>query len=772
MYSQSDTESDSGASQVYASELPPFIQSEPSAAPCAEKCEMTFFDAAKYAFFVSQPTLTLCKTSQEVLSCASAIISRFLDDVHAINPDASESRAILTSAMELFDDAFMTSLFVLRRHFHQFALQNPPPRDSLVVVCWADSLIVKISNFSVAAASGLTSLHISGMPQSLDAQRQDDSLRGAAQLPCHDWEQIPEVLSSPATSAAAKRVALHLLLGTFILRPQLTQCNPWTERLIHPLSMLECVSRSLTQIDLHRPLLACLSSQERISHSILVALYVSASMAASDGTKMSPWKPRTISSILEIIQSVILSHGYTIEAPDASLDVSQKIILRWSRIVPWSWMVWRDQRTAGSESIASLTSVWLTSVDQPLFGTSHNSPSNEWKDGFVAQVDLFPSASLSMMIRILQTHLNTGELEKPLLAAPTTIYRCCLALLHLIKRRLHASQDVPSEIYTYFLRLFVSLGNHTPDIETKVLILDALSVAGESTWTSGITAIQGSKNRFSAKLDDLIILTRRRVAHNVISLFSSDGAEVTTLIAFLGILWHKGHHETIHRQTVTPFLHTLISKLAAAPPQLASHFASDTLITTLAIFELPDLNGPLIDTDAYWEDETIWGISIAAGNSITIASSLSHYIIASKRLCPTITCLEAWDLLRDTLLLVLTRQYLHDEEPIALISAPALCQALAYILLSGDSGSNARLYLSSPWTLNINNELESLLSKEPTGQYDTVLKERVAESGRFLLEVIHSKGKGHSTAKLPVKQNKIIFSEVHGVSRLLLMPEL
>lgn len=146
------------------------------------------------------------------------------------------------------DPSFLETLFEHRHHFHRIATLSTPQKSS-VVVCWADSVLVKLSEFAVSVASGLSnSSNRISMPKGLSTQWQDDSLRGAAQIPCmhrnqieykrqrstiffpDKWTSLPGVLSLEQASPAAKRIVSRLLFGVFVIRPQLHECNPWDSR--------------------------------------------------------------------------------------------------------------------------------------------------------------------------------------------------------------------------------------------------------------------------------------------------------------------------------------------------------------------------------------------------------------------------------------------------------------------------------------------------------------------------------------------------------------
>ncbi|KAG5221444.1 hypothetical protein IMY05_C4401001600 [Salix suchowensis] len=70
--------------------------------------------------------------------------------------------------------------------------------------------------------------------------------------------------------------------------------------------------------------------------------------------------------------------------------------------------------------------------------------------------------------------------------------------------------------------------------------------------------------------------------------------------------------------------------------------------------------------------------------------AFSQYILSTKRLCDPLTSAEAWSHLRDSMLLILSQQFLQEEAALALIAAPVICQALCLILLNNDQAERRR----------------------------------------------------------------------------------
>ena len=62
-------------------------------------------------------------------------------------------------------------------------------------------------------------------------------------------------------------------------------------------------------------------------------------------------------------------------------------------------------------------------------------------------------------------------------------------------------------------------------------------------------------------------------------------------------------------------------------------------------------------------------------------AAFSRYLInAATQVQDSLSCAEAWDYLRDTLLLTLSRSFIADNEPLSLLVCPSICHALLRLL--------------------------------------------------------------------------------------------
>jgi hypothetical protein len=115
-------------------------------------------------------------------------------------------------------------------------------------------------------------------------------------------------------------------------------------------------------------------------------------------------------------------------------------------------------------------------------------------------------------------------------------------------------------------------------------------------------------------------------------------------------------------------------------------------------------DAPLLsDAESIWQlamDNTTPKLALACERRIEIASRSSHicsiaafalHIILSRRLPESLTQVEAWDYLRDVLLMIGSQDYSGDESPLALVVNPTICNALSQLLRHADEHTGAHV---------------------------------------------------------------------------------
>ena len=90
------------------------------------------------------------------------------------------------SIVVIVDDRFLAALFESRAGFHAIAARETAHDSSMTtIVCWADVILARLGQAIITAASTFfgVSPQDREQPQSVRAQKEDDMLRAALQLP-------------------------------------------------------------------------------------------------------------------------------------------------------------------------------------------------------------------------------------------------------------------------------------------------------------------------------------------------------------------------------------------------------------------------------------------------------------------------------------------------------------------------------------------------------------------------------------------------------------
>jgi hypothetical protein len=93
--------------------------------------------------------------------------------------------------------------------------------------------------------------------------------------------------------------------------------------------------------------------------------------------------------------------------------------------------------------------------------------------------------------------------------------------------------------------------------------------------------------------------------------------QAKVVLNFLTVIWRRGFRESLLGKTISQFLNFLAEHLSQeSPDSLSSTMLCDTLLTTLATFEIVR-SDPSFDVviNKLWEDETIWKVAMEFGPS-------------------------------------------------------------------------------------------------------------------------------------------------------------
>lgn len=166
---------------------------------------------------------------------------------------------------------------------------------------------------------------------------------------------------------------------------------------------------------------------------------------------------------------------------------------------------------------------------------------------------------------------------------------------------------------------------------------------------------------------------------------------------------------------------------------------SASFLSCLTAFQRGQPGIRVCDAPLLSDAESIW--QVAMDNTtpeLAMASAFALHIILSRRLPESLTQVEAWDYLRNVLLMVGSQDYLGDESPLALVVNPTICDALSQLLKHAD-GHAAMVMQSSPWTSHLQSALQRIQSSDDCpnlDDYSSWLKKRISKPATDLMDQI------------------------------------
>ncbi|KAG2077160.1 hypothetical protein BDR04DRAFT_650550 [Suillus decipiens] len=119
---------------------------------------------------------------------------------------------------------------------------------------------------------------------------------------------------------------------------------------------------------------------------------------------------------------------------------------------------------------------------------------------------------------------------------------------------------------------------------------------------------------------------------------------------------------------------------------------STSFLSCLTAFQRGQPGIKICDAPLLSDAESIWQAAMNnAIPEIALASAFALHIILCRRLPGSLTQVEAWDYLRNVLLMIGSQDYLGDESPLALVVSPTICNALSLLLRHADEHTGAHV---------------------------------------------------------------------------------
>ncbi|KAF9044860.1 hypothetical protein BDZ89DRAFT_1127884 [Hymenopellis radicata] len=644
-----------------------------------------------------------------VISAASQVLIQFLDNV---GNRTFEEHAQTQFAL-LLRPAFLRILFEHRRVFHAIAASEVSSHASSTIVCWVDSVLVKIADAAVALISGSNEVdtHTS---EPWRPQREDDNLRGASQLP-GSWDLVGTVLNSQHASPAAKRIGIRLLFATCITLPSVIlvvedEIKLIRRRLLEPLR--QCVLNTVTGGFRANYSSDPIVEQERINFAMMITLYAAAETELDRCSKPVLEQPHTLSCLLDLLHVVMFPDDVVtsliVSTPLTELDTAQRIVVDRYDTLYWLWRTWDDLRLANTEIVSLTTAAWL-------YHTPHLLPS-------VLECETRPSENDPRLAGNAILHVLFHYLSF-LKSHPANVERNT-RLLHIMSETLldllredachHRHQVCNREdLCTVFYELWVYIGDADDELSVKETLVEALVLFDTTVMNSSILKlIKDISIDFMERVNSLLgrcmqPLTSRR--------------QLKSTLDFVVCLRHSNFTALGHttHDTAMSLFRIILAGLCEWPRVTQSHFAA-TLFVALSQEKKPSRMKVL-------DQAKLWHIFTTAGPTDLYQAAGFSQMIA-----------EAWDCLRDVLLLIIRGRFFGDEEALAILVCPVICRALIHLLRQPHSHVN--FILHSPWTATLLLELQNVVAADapPLDRQGQVLQSRLRSVAKSLIDALVS----------------------------------
>ncbi|EGO00871.1 hypothetical protein SERLA73DRAFT_71840 [Serpula lacrymans var. lacrymans S7.3] len=697
-----------------------------------------------------------------VIQDASSTISNFLVSICQSRFDGHfEKRDTMDALAKLFHHSFLRLAFGYRRVFRNIAGQNIAPGTVVpVIICWVDVLMVRIGQATISLPSVCKGDFAKSPPGPLSCQREEVLFRAAAQLP-EKWDLVPRIMSSEQASPAAKRLALCLTFAAYVVHPQIVDSpidhDSWDHDSIKPDEMVDIVSEYLQHVfvniletsqiyDSPKDILL----QQRITCAMIISIYATAntSSEALKNDSLSPFQPYAIRSLACLLEFVMhpdqpssSSHSLS---PCETMDIAQTILVRWGNIFPWCWLAWADRRSVGADIVIYLTVTWLYHLSFQNEGEEDLTPESKlWDMAFGPLLRKHPDAASNIFFTLIQLYstfiasLSSSCLKQLSLCEMDVFLKITWVITHLIN---HADSITSSLFCPHLLYVFPILCN-MDGYEAVGYIIEGLVSIGPEVVQQFATKVQEDNSLgFINNLEEAVSRSKRKLQRCA---EDQDLILCRQILNFLCLLWHSNVVDFCQTKTILSFLAAVAVRLSHIPdscyhesyafPALRDGFLNAVAACSTIKLELDQSN-----TLKAWSSEMLWQFAIVNGSTdLPTAASLAHLIISSKRLCGSFACAEAWSYMQDVLLLTISHHFLGDDEPLALVVCPSICQAMSYLLTRVDR-KTARFISSSPWTSSLRIALQELLQGDEsyTTEYSKILKERILIIGKNLITLI------------------------------------
>ncbi|KAF8559216.1 hypothetical protein OG21DRAFT_712038 [Imleria badia] len=725
-----------------------------------------------------------------IQTCASTILALFSAVLQQQGP-ATDS--FIPDIASILRPSFVHLLFQYRRLFRvlaarDFKLTSAP----LAIVCWVDIVLAKLGDVAALVAAGLDGDHPDqSLPESLKAQREEDNLRAAIQLP-DNWDMLPSILLSERVSAAAKRLSIRLMLGRYILSPALSgqvgvdntsvtyklQSTVSEHGAFHSIHQLlstfaEFVRQSAARVDelcsTLGPGLRYLLQQERLTSAMAISLFAAADIA-QDSTIDPAFRPQTMTAAMQLLRFVLNEGGYTTQTnilnPPDHLDIPTSVIIRWGVVPQWTWSVWLECRSLHADTIICLTTAYIrhhSAGPGPVLEVSDLMSTNSRSSDQAAMI----SVMIDLVLRF-NSVLSAGAHSKQLSTGMMIVLHGSCRLITQWMNLDSCGIQRSKECCKALIILFGYLSKNEQHFTLNELVIECLALMrGQCTREAWKAAAEDNNFCFVEALGQSFIQTKT-------ALFQDDLPKsweicAAQLMQFLVVMMSKGV-QPLDLDASVDFIEAVGERVLEMPLN-NGQFLCETLLTCLATANLSEIDLPFSKANVAGDDEALWRLGMCGGGvNLFLASAFALYITSAPVSVEPLTYLEGLEHLLDMALLICSRHYPREDEPLALIVWPTICDALAYLLEHNDDTTAAYTWANTRMSA-LGSVLRSLGSREDEDsicdEYGTLLKRRLSSAARRMLQETGGEQKGNGIEDAARDRNELVICKLDGFSRVL-----
>ncbi|KAG1757425.1 hypothetical protein EDB19DRAFT_1900951 [Suillus lakei] len=601
---------------------------------------------------------------------SSTTLIEFLNVVVTMCPtSAQDVHRMMESLAHILQPSFLNLMFQYRRLFHTLAVQELKSIAVVpIIISWVDAVLAKLGDVVSRVASAMYDRYFDdNLPEALRKRREEDNLRAAAQLPDR-WDSVPSILTSEKASPAAKRLALRLLISRYVLQPQLALHPgvvdaPLDDRryglaafLSHRLYAVHC-GATLRVLPTTRATPIWLSGAHELRDAALTLVDLTTS--AKDAETGVPFRP-----------------SQTVISPCPDLDGPRVVLVLWRHFVPWAWRLLAECNGSDSEIIIFLTTTWLhhafDSDPQTTISTLATFTGDEHGKYIIC-------AYLTYFSRLLM-YLSSAPRPQNLTTAQTDVLlKTCQYFVHWSDLDLLGIRK-SSDCCRYLTLLFVYLSCIENGHDASDHITHAMARMQPRSLRDGWKlAVQQE----SSKLNDEQLLEDK-----------PDKNQIRRAKQFLDFLTIEcfSNVQISNQKLIIEFLEATMEYLRRESAEERLPSFSTSFLSCLTAFQRGQPGIKVCDAPSLSDAESIWQVALdSATPDLALASSFALHIILSRRLPEPLTQVEAWDFLRNVLLMISSQDYLGDESPLALVVNPTICDALSQLLRNADEHTGVHI---------------------------------------------------------------------------------